>query len=67
MPLGERHGRAVLTQKEVDFIRENYRPGNKGGRGHEDFFSLRWLAKRFHRVSHRQIFRIIHGENWREG
>lgn len=61
---GETHGRAVLTWKDVEWIRENYVPGNKGGRNSESSLSGSGMAKRFG-VSHRQIFRILKNENWR--
>ena len=61
---GELHGRHVLTERVITFIRWNYRRGNKGGRNHDSRFSLRGLGKRFG-VSHRQIFRVLKGENWK--
>jgi len=63
MNRGEDHGRAVLTEAAVRFIRKNYIPGNKGGCGSESRFSLSGLGKRFG-VSHRQIWRVVHMENW---
>ena len=64
---GAAHGRAVLTEDDVRKIRELYEPGNRGGRPETTVSprSLHGLAHRFG-VSHRQIFRIVKGQNWRE-
>lgn len=64
MNRGELHGRHVLTEQAVAFILRNYRRGNKGGRNHDSQYSLRGLGKRFG-VSHRQILRVLKGENWK--
>ncbi len=66
MTRGEAHGRAKLTEVDVLWIRENYTPGNKGGRPEttQSSTSLTGIGKRY-RISHRQVRRIVKGENWK--
>jgi len=63
---GELHGRAKLTEVDVRWIREHYTPGNKGGRPEttQSSTSLTGIARRY-RISHRQVRRIVKGENWK--
>lgn len=62
---GSLHGRAVLTDAAVRWIRANYVPGNKGGRPEttESATSLHGMARRFG-VSHRTILRVLNRETW---
>ena len=62
---GELHGRHILTEKNVKWIRENYVPGNKGGRPEttQSSLSLNGMAKRFG-VCHRTILRVLQKETW---
>lgn len=58
---------AKLLYANVLWIRDNYTPGNKGGRPEttQSATSLQGIAKRFG-ISHRQVRRVVMGENWRE-
>jgi hypothetical protein len=72
---GEAHGRAVLTEKEVRYIRKHCQPGagvglrggtlhNGGERKGHDLPSMSAMAREFG-VSVKQIRRVFYGENWR--
>lgn len=62
---GSLHGRAVLTDADVRWIRAHYVPGNRGGRPEttESATSLQGMAKRFG-VAHSTIRRIVTRETW---
>ena len=54
---GDRHGRAKLTQEQVNTIRQRYVPGKRG-------CGMRSLAKEFG-VSQPAISAIVKGESWK--
>jgi hypothetical protein len=56
MSKGENHPKAKLTNKEVEFIRNNYIPRHKE-------YGMRALARKFN-VSKQPIHDIIHNKTW---
>jgi len=71
---GERHGRHVLTERQVRWIRSNCRPGagngqrggvqhNGGERQRHGHPSISAMTEEFS-VSRRQIRRVLDRENW---
>ena len=75
MNRGERHGRHILTEKNVRWIRANCRPGagsgQRGGTTHlggerrrHTLPSIRACAEQFG-VDKKQIRRVLDRENWK--
>lgn len=61
---GESHGRAVVTENQVAWIRREYQPNLKGGGHVEQRGSIRWMGAMVG-LSRRQVKRIIEKENWK--
>lgn len=61
---GSSHGRAVVDEKQVAWIRRTYRPEMKGGGHVEQPGSVRHLAATVG-LSRKQVQRIVRGENWK--
>ena len=55
--IGEDHGRALLTEKEVTFCREEYRKGSRSRDIYEKFFK--------NKISYSGFLRMWHGQNWK--
>lgn len=53
-PAGENHGRAKLTQKDADKIRDLRKDG----------MAIRAIARLYPQVSRPSIVRIVHGKGW---
>lgn len=56
-PKGEANGRARLSPADVQFIKENYKKGDRE-------YGAKALAKKFN-VAHQTICAVVSGRNWR--
>ncbi len=56
-PKGEANGRAKLSYEDVQFIKENYKRGDRE-------YGAKALAKKFN-VAHQTICAVVSGQNWR--